>query len=96
MHASTPTAAPAQPSGTNCPSTHPESTVAQSNQPALMGEVGQERHSHSGDMEGLRHLLNERHEAWLREQYLRDLAAVSGDACFFCAMGGIGAARAAR
>lgn len=58
MHASTSTAPPAQPSGTNCPSTHPESTAAQSNQPALMDEVGQDRHSHSPKACGDLELLN--------------------------------------
>lgn len=55
MQAPIPTSAPVATAGTNCPSTHPESTVAQRNQPALMDDVGQERHSHSpkpcGDLE---------------------------------------------
>lgn len=41
----------------------------------------------------LRQDLNERHEQWLREQYLRDLAAMEQGGCFFTAMGQLHAVR---
>lgn len=79
------------------PIVHTESHSCIENQPTDGRPATQAHSSVGGDALAEVHSLNERHEQWLREQYLRDVKTLERiefqNACFFDAMGALAAKR---